>query len=72
MTTTTKPWIRRRTTHVGIVLLVFLLWSLAARQWTDHGCDAFPQSYGLAVSHLGTPGDNQGCEDGAYTDDYQG
>ncbi|WP_433893012.1 hypothetical protein [Streptomyces sp. CA-111067] len=70
------PWIRRRTTQAGIVLLLFLIWSLAARQWTDKGCDAIPQSYVLSVTHFGTPGSTQGCETEpggpAYTDDYDG
>lgn len=71
-----RSWIRRRTTQVGIVLLLFIGWSLAANQWTDRGCDAIPQSYVLVVTHFGTPGDSQGCESEpggpAYTGDYRG
>lgn len=68
-----KPWIRRRTNQIGIALLLFLIWSLAANQWTNKGCDAIPQSYGLAITHFGTPDHYQGCDlDGAYTDDYAG
>ncbi|MGW5352182.1 hypothetical protein ACWERV_16935 [Streptomyces sp. NPDC004031] len=69
-----RPWIRQKTTIAGIVLLVFLGWSLAANRWTDRGCDAIPQSYTLVITHFGTPGEGQGCESEpggpAYTDDY--
>jgi hypothetical protein len=71
-----KPWIRRRTTQAGIVLLLLLVWSIAAQRWADKGCDLMPQSYGLVVTHFGTPAGNEGCEsepDGpAYTDQYGG
>lgn len=71
-----RPWMRRKTTIAGFVLLVFLGWSLAANRWTDRGCDAIPQSYVLVVTHFGPPGENQGCESEpggpAYTDDYTG
>ncbi len=75
MTTTDKPWIRRRTTQAGIVLLLLIVWSLAASQWQDKDCGT-AQSYGLVVSHFGTPGHFEGCESEpggpAYTDDYEG
>jgi hypothetical protein len=70
-----KPWIRRRRNQLGIALLLFLVWSLAANQWIDKGCGA-GQSYGLVVTHFGTPDQYEGCEsepDGpAYTDQYDG
>lgn len=70
-----KPWLKRRTTQAGIVLLLFIAWSLAASQWQDKGCDT-AQSYGLVISHFGTPDHYQGCEfepgGPVFTDDYQG
>jgi hypothetical protein len=71
-----RPWIRRRTTIAGFVLLALIGWSLAANRWTDRGCDAIPQSYTLVITHFGTPGPGQGCEEEpggpAYTDHYDG
>lgn len=71
-----RPWIRRRTTQVGVVLLVFLVWSVVAGRWQAKGCDAIPQSYVLALTHFGAPGHTEGCEDEPggpeYTDDYNG
>ncbi|MFG1808177.1 hypothetical protein [Streptomyces sp. NPDC049040] len=73
---TAGPWIRRRTTRIGIVLLVCLIWSVTANRWSAKGCDAIPQSYVLAVTHFGAPGHYEGCEDEPggpqYTDDYDG
>lgn len=69
--TPTKPWIQRRATHIGIALLLLLLWSLAANQWADKGCQAFPKSYGLVISHFGPPDHFEGCDEyGGYTDNY--
>lgn len=69
------PWIRRKTTIAGFVLIALIAWSLAANEWIDKDCGT-AQSYGLVITHFGTPGSNQGCEDEPggpeYTDDYQG
>lgn len=69
------PWIRRRTNQAGLALLLLLLWSLAANTWQDKGCDRL-QSYGLVISHMGTPDHYEGCESEPggpeYTDDYDG
>lgn len=68
-----KPWLQRRTTQAGIVLLLLMAWSLAANQWSDKGCQAFPKSYVLVVQHFGTPDHYQGCDEyGDYTDNYDG
>ncbi|WP_333767752.1 hypothetical protein [Streptomyces sp. IBSBF 2435] len=68
-----KPWIRRRSSQLGIALLLFMVWSLAANQWIERGCGT-AQSYGLVVTHFGEPAANQGCESEpggpAYTDQY--
>lgn len=70
-----RPWIRRRTTQVGILLLLLIAWSLAANQWIGKGCDT-GQSYGLVISHFGTPAQYEGCESepggATYTSDYDG
>ena len=70
-----KPWLRRKTTIAGFVLIALVAWSLAANQWIDRGCGT-AQSYGLVISHFGTPGEHEGCESEpggpAYTDDYDG
>lgn len=69
------PWIRRKTTIAGIILLAFIAWTLAAQDWSDRGCGTM-QGYGLVVSHFGTPGASEGCESEpggpAYTDQYDG
>jgi hypothetical protein len=49
-----KPWLKRRTTQAGIVLLLFIVWSLAASQWQDKDCGG-GRSYGLVISHFGAP-----------------
>lgn len=68
-----KPWLQRRTTQWGIVLLLLLAWSVAANSWTDKGCKAIPQSYVLVLQHFGTPSHDQGCDEyGDYTDNYYG
>jgi hypothetical protein len=68
-----RRWWQSRTNQAGIALLLFLAWSIAANSWTDKGCDAFPQSYSLVVTHFGTPDHYQGCDEyGDYTDDYAG
>jgi hypothetical protein len=70
------PWIRRGANRAALALLLFLLWSLAARQWTDKGCNAIPQSYVLTITHFGPPASYEGCESEPggpeYTDDYDG
>jgi hypothetical protein len=69
---TPRPWIQRRTTQVGIVLILLVAWTLAAQQWQDKDCGA-GQSYGLVISHFGTPDHYQGCDEyGDFTDDYAG
>lgn len=69
------PWIRRKTTITGFVLLALIAWSLAANEWINRNCGT-AQSYGLVIEHFGTPGEKQGCEDEpggpAYTTDYSG
>lgn len=69
------PWLRRKTTIAGFVLLLGIVWTLAAQQWQDKDCGA-GQSYGLVISHFGTPGANEGCESEPggpeYTDQYDG
>jgi len=73
--TTTVPWIRRRTTIIGFVLIAFIAWTLGAQEWTAKDCGTW-QGYGLVVEHLGTPDHYEGCEDEpggpAYTSDYGG
>lgn len=73
--TADRPWIRRRSTQAGFVLLLFIAWTLAAQQWGDKGCGS-GQSYGLVITHFGTPGHYEGCESEPggpeYTDDYAG
>jgi hypothetical protein len=70
-----KPWLRRKTTIAGFVLLLGIAWTLAAQQWTDKGCGT-AQGYGLVVSHFGTPEHYEGCESEPggpeYTDNYDG
>lgn len=69
------PWIRRRTTIAGFVLLLFLAWTIAAQRWTDRDCGTM-QGYGLVIEHFGPPGTGEGCESEpggpAYTDQYDG
>lgn len=68
------PWIRRRPTQIGFILLLLLGWTLLANQWSSKGCDLMPQSYGLVITH-GTPDHYEGCESEpggpAYTDNYR-
>jgi len=72
-TPTPRRWLQHRRNRLGIALLLLLAWTFAAQQWTDKGCGAFPQSYGLVVSHFGTPDHFEGCDEyGEYTDDYYG
>lgn len=70
-----KPWLRRRTTIAGFILLALIAWTMAAQRWSDKGCGTM-QGYGLVVSHFGTPGENDGCESEpggpVYTDQYDG
>jgi hypothetical protein len=70
-----KPWIRRKTTIAGFILIAFIAWTLAAQDWSDKGCGTM-QGYGLVVTHFGTPAGNEGCESEpggpAYTDQYGG
>jgi hypothetical protein len=70
-----KPWMRRRTTIAGFVILLLLAWTIAAQRWTDKGCGTM-QGYGLVVTHFGTPGASEGCESKpggpVYTDQYSG
>lgn len=62
---------RRRATVFMVVAVLLLAWSFAARQWSDKGCGMFPKSYGLVVTHFGTPDHYQGCDEyGDYTDNY--
>lgn len=69
----TRRWWSYRRNKMGVILLLFIAWSLAANQWTDKGCKAIPQSYGLVISHFGTPDHYQGCDEyGDYTDNYGG
>lgn len=76
MTDTDRParrWWQYRRNQAGVILLLFIAWSLAANQWTAKGCNAIPTSYILTVSHFGTPDHYQGCDEyGDFTDDYQG
>jgi len=69
-----RRWLQHRRNQLGIALLLLLAWSFAANQWTEKGCDAFPQSYGLTITHFGEPAENEGCEDESggpqYTDQY--
>lgn len=67
-----RPWIQRRTTKAGIVLLLLIAWSIASNQWVAKDCGTW-QSYGLVISHFGTPDHYEGCDEyGDYTDDYDG
>ncbi|MDV5147193.1 hypothetical protein R1T08_24200 [Streptomyces sp. SBC-4] len=63
-----------RTTKTVAVLVVLLIWTALAGNWTDKGCDFVPQSYFLVVSN-GTPDSNEGCEaepgGTSYTDNYR-
>lgn len=74
-TTAPRPWIRRKTTIAGFVILLLLAWTIAAQRWSDKGCGTM-QGYGLVVSHFGTPAANEGCESEPggpqYTDQYDG
>jgi hypothetical protein len=68
-----RRWWDRRHNRIGVLLVLLIIWSLAANQWTDKGCKAIPTSYILTISHFGTPDHYQGCDEyGDYTDNYQG
>lgn len=70
-----RPWIRRKTTIAGLVILLLLAWTIAAQRWSDKGCGNL-QGYGLVVTHFGTPSASEGCEPEpggpVYTDQYDG
>jgi hypothetical protein len=74
MTDTPRPRITRRTKYT-LVVLILIVWTFLAGQWTDKGCDYIPQSYGLVLTH-GTPDHDEGCEPEPggpeYTDQYYG
>lgn len=68
-----RRWWQYRRNQAGVALLLLIVWSLAANQWSDKGCDAFPKSYSLVVTHFGTPDHDEGCDEyGDYTDNYWG
>lgn len=68
-----RPRFSRRQKIIGVLLLL-ILWSVLADQWTGKGCGSWP-SYGMVLSH-GTPDHWEGCSDGPdgseYTDRYYG
>lgn len=70
-----RRWWQYRRNQAGLVLLLLVVWALAAQQWQDKDCGG-AQSYGLVVTHFGTPDHFEGCEDEpdgpVYTDDYAG
>jgi hypothetical protein len=75
---TPSPAPRRRltrTTKAVIALVVVIVWTSLASEWTSKGCDFVPEAYSNVIFH-GTPDDNEGCVDDAfgnsYTDDYEG
>ena len=72
--TAPKPRLTRNT-KIVLVLVVLVIWTALAGNWSSKGCDLVPQSYFLVISN-GTPDSNEGCEDEpsgpAYTDDYRG
>lgn len=68
-----RGWRPSRTQKIVAVLVLLVVWTSLAGQWTDKDCDFIPQSYGLVLQH-GTPDRDEGCEEEpwgtSYTDDY--
>lgn len=71
-----RRWPFKRSTTIVLSCIALIIWTMFAGQWSDKGCDLFPQSYGLVISHVGGPDHYQGCEDElgdpTYTDNYRG
>ncbi|WP_030188140.1 hypothetical protein [Streptomyces violaceorubidus] len=70
-----RGWRPTRNQKIVGVLVLLLVWTVAANRWTDKGCQ-LGQSYRLVVTH-GAPERYEGCvEEGRdrveYTDDYYG
>jgi hypothetical protein len=69
-----RGWRPTRTQKIIAVLVLLVVWTVAAGRWTDKGC-RLGESYRLVLTH-GAPERYEGCvkESGGseYTDDYLG
>lgn len=69
-----RGWRPTRNQKIVAVLVLLLVWTVAAGRWTDKGCQ-MGMSYRLVLTH-GAPERYEGCEDEPggpeYTDDYYG
>lgn len=69
-----RGWRPSRTQKIVGVLVLLVVWTVAAGRWTDKDC-RLGESYRLVLTH-GAPERYEGCESepggSEYTDDYQG
>lgn len=67
-----RGWRPTRAQKIVAVLVLVLVWTVAANRWTDKDC-RLGESYRLVLTH-GAPERWEGCESGPggseYTDDY--
>lgn len=67
-------WRPSRTQKIVGVLVLLVVWTVAAGRWTDKDC-GLGMSYRLVLTH-GAPEQYEGCEEEPsgpeFTDDYRG
>jgi hypothetical protein len=70
-----RGWRPTRNQKIVAVVVLLLVWTVAANRWTDKDC-RLGESYRLVLTH-GAPERYEGCESepgggSEYTDDYLG